>query len=393
MTCIGPNGVAAQLQALQNLLRWSHPKVTVSEFPDIDDGTPVYEDDAITVFTITKPSTPWNKPQFTSSRGPVLDTAGTSANGTAAGSTPTSSTSQSSSEDTSESEGSQVDDGEENEGKDVRAVAGGSVEALSDSEEESSSDSEDDSQGACPQTLQQQQQFRRMDAVFSSGGLEKDVVSNIRSCIFGNRAQPSIPQHRPAATQHSTAREQPGGKRGLFDEYEALGRTPRRVRSRAGAAQSNHIVETFSNSDKAGVVVARYATGSIAKQSSGAYGFLVQIKGSDRFLLLSFASDVRNTHFCSASALLKFCVAVLLALISLSAHDLAALTRVVCRCLLMTHLDRAKLLCHTGGTAAAPGKASHDPTAEWHGPAVIQARRGCGWDRETEACMLAHVST
>ena len=278
----------------------------MSEFPDIDDGTPVYEDDAIAVFTLTKPSTPWNKPQFISSKTPnttATDANGAVPNATAPGSSSTSSASESCSEDDSGDGGSQVDDGEDNESKDVRTGLGRGEEAPSDGDEESSSDSEDDYQGACLETVQQQQLFRRMDAVFTSGGAAKDVVSNIRSCILDNSVQSRPPLPSPAAAKQGAAREAPGGKRGLVDERAALSHAPRRVRSRTNAAQSMQTVKPFSNADRGGVIVARYATGSIAKQSSGAYGFLVQVKGSDRCLLLSFASDVRSMHSYSASAL------------------------------------------------------------------------------------------
>jgi hypothetical protein len=79
----------------------------------------------------------------------------------------------------------------------------------------------------------------------------------------------------------------------LVDQQALLSQTPKRVRSRVNAAQNGHKASTLSHSDKRAVVVARHATGTIAKQSAGASGFLVQVKGSDRCLLLSFAADVR----------------------------------------------------------------------------------------------------
>lgn len=311
VTCIGPNGLAAQLQALQSLVRWSVPKVTVSEFPDMDDGTPVYEDDAIVVFAITKPSTPWNKPHFASKEQHSAGCAtGISADRAVekdkqAGSSATASRSESSSEeDTSETEDSEVDATEENHSKVAEGDLQGSGEATSDSEEESSSDSDGDTKGACIQNLEQLQLFQRMDAVLLGGGTAKEVVSNLRSCISENRVQNGIPQRTAASAQPLTASELSGGKRALLNEQPALSQTPRRVRSRVNAVHANHKIPAFSNSDKGGVVVARHATGSIAKQASGASGFLVQVKGSERCLLMSFAADVRNSHDCAVCALL-----------------------------------------------------------------------------------------
>jgi hypothetical protein len=163
----------------------------------MEDGTPVYEDDAIVVFSITKPSTPWTKPQF-APRAQHIATCATrtaKADGAAGKVTParpcaSTSASESASDGSSDAEGPEDDANRES--QDEIAEAGGAVETEasgSEEDEESSSDSDDETEGACLQNLKQQQLFRRMDALFSCGGTANDIVSNIRNHIAEHRSQ------------------------------------------------------------------------------------------------------------------------------------------------------------------------------------------------------------
>lgn len=277
----------------------------------MDDGNAIYEDDSIVVFAITKPSTPWSSPQFsTNTQGA---TAAETTNGV--GNTKTearSSSSGSSSESQSASEDVPREEPEIDSNDKGQSTAESSSESDDDSDDGSSeSDSDTNKQDVNLQSIQQQQLFRRMDAIFSTGGSSADLVNNIRGSIAEARVQSrqllqgAGPDQPPKIPNPSGSKPvvNSGQKRAHGGEPAALAQTPKRVRSAMNSQQGRRTGSVVSNSKASSVVVARCATGTISKQSSGASGFLVQIKGSNRLFFMTFATDVRALDFLTVSAL------------------------------------------------------------------------------------------
>jgi hypothetical protein len=256
----------------------------------MEDGTPVYQDDVIVVFSITKPSTPWTMPQFACMKqSPAACPSDATVVGAPA--SDSSSDSDSASDASSEAEAPEADDIENSKGKTVE------VETDTSEDEESSSDGDDDdddeSDGNGLQNSKQEQLFQKWDALFSAVG-PVPRVSHISKHTTKTGVQSGNSQCAATPFEaHISSTGLSGGKRALADQQAALRQTPKRVRSHAYAAYASNKGYTLSSSDKSAVLVARCATGTISKQAEGAFGFLVQVKGSGRCLLLSFAADVR----------------------------------------------------------------------------------------------------
>lgn len=287
--------------ALQDLLRWSHPKVTVLEIPDLDDGTPAYEDECIRVWAVGKPSVPWQGPCTLTIDKHMPDSG-------QAGSPETSSAS---SESASASDSSE-DAAELENGAGVSPAAGA---AMPDSITQSNAppprehatmpaigteSSSDDSSDSDCEGDPQMQVFGKIDSVLAARGSASEVFAAMMQASRKPSESAALKRRRDDdAIQHALPVKHQETEAVLLDAAQ-LQSVPKRGHH-GGVQRAGWDAVT---EPKSSVRIARNAAGSIGKHADGAAAFVVFVKHSCRWLLLNFAAEVPRCsmhHVCSSS--------------------------------------------------------------------------------------------
>lgn len=293
VACLGPNGIAAQLLALQDLLRWPHPKVTVFEIPDLDDGTPAYEDDLIRVWAVAKPAVPWHGPRMPSvdTKMDITGQAGSPGEAGSAGGSESGACTSDSSKDPAElantaqgsaAEGEPVPDAWERiHHPCAEAEATTSIgDSGTSSEEVVDSDCE---------FAQQMRVFETLDSVLASKGSPAEVFAAMKQARVNcnNSLAPKRRREPDQASDVVKPRGQKPSERCPVDAVK-LQNVPKRSRH-SGAEQP---AWDAIKEPKSTVRIARNAAGSIGKHADGATAFVVFVKHSCRWILLNFAAEV-----------------------------------------------------------------------------------------------------
>lgn len=298
VTCLGPNGIAAQLLALQDLLRWPHPKVTVSEIPDLDDGTSAYEDDLIRVWAVGKPAVPWNAPRATcSSDVELIALAQPLKKATHSDNGASDSTSSSSEDSGSKDSMADTTAAADPDSVQMDCIGMPETQATNKPGTKQFSDSEscsDDTSDSGSDGNQQQQAFNRIDHVLAGGGSPADVFAAMKPTACQRPAPLAVKRRLPI---------DPGALRAPMPQQSLhktstgdveLAHMPKRAKQNGRDKQEWSAIREH----KSNVRVVRNAAGSIGKHADGAIAFVVFLKRSGRWLLLNFASEVRAPCQC-----------------------------------------------------------------------------------------------
>lgn len=292
VTCLGPNGIAAQLLGLQDLLRWPHPKITVFEIPDLDDGTPAYEDEFIRVWAVAKPAVPWHGPCIS-----IMDKKMNISGQAESPEKPASTSKSESGACTSRSSEESAQLGNTAQGS---AAAGGPVpatpkthplspvEKATTSIDDSGTSSEEAAESDC-EGAEQMRVFGTIDSVLAAKGSRAEVFAAMKQAkLNSNTSLASTRRRGPDCVSdvvHPGCQQQ--SERSPIDAVK-MQNVPKRSRhSDPGQPAWAAIKEPKSN-----VRIARNAAGSIGKHADGAAAFVVFVKHSCHWMLLNFAAEV-----------------------------------------------------------------------------------------------------
>eukprot|EP00892_Ulva_mutabilis_P005072 jgi/Ulvmu1/2937/UM149_0016.1 len=301
VTCLGPNGIAAQILALQDLLRWPHPKVTVLEIPDLDDGSPAYDDDLIQVWAVGKPAVPWHTPCVTHMSDSTVHTGplDPSPGAQTIADKDVSETSSSSPSEASKSEGSAhggapavETHGDYPSGPSGAQDTDGLEADDSESQSGDSSDDPPDSGTGCDQQLHV---FDRLDHVLAGRGSAAEVFAAMKARKLQNTASLSAHGRLSAASGGAHKPQLQKLSKSTPSDASVLHAAKRPRQNARDTVAWNAVKERKSN-----VTIARNAAGSIGKYADGAAAFVVFAKRSGRWLFLNFASEAQQFRQLSA---------------------------------------------------------------------------------------------